>query len=895
MSAVVRSRELHAILQLSEQPREAALLIRGERGCGKSELLGEAEARLAPRGLLVRANRAESVWALSGLSAVCAALNDPRLGSYFEELRHSPPNDLEPFSVAAELVSLLRSLQLPRTVLLIDDVDDLDDASREVVSFLARRLAGTGLSLVMSLSPETFDDEFAGLNVVALNRFRREEAIAFSRSCADIAPAVLEIVCHDAEGRPDALADQLAELEHAQLIGDAALVLPLHGSERVGARLAAAAARLSEEQRVLLDELAMAPVTPVVALTAGRPGMRDDLADLEASDFIAEDGRFAQIADAQLRSYLYWRHDTKSRRERHEKLAARTADADHRLALWHSSFVNPDVVRAADLLRAAASLVESGAAGAAVELAERALIVRREGERFGALLADLAGKLLQHGSVAFATRYVRLAGREHPDTDLTLRLAELRLRLDFAADERIVPEAALTLARRHADEAPASVCAYLTLVAVLHAQRWELDASRHVLTEGQKIGGEGEIRGRRQLATLIGDAVEGRPRRALDHYREATRDGLASIPPSRLTLLGNALSLGERYDEARAAFATLLRAEGELTPHWETVGRLYLIDNEIRSGNDARALQAVEELESRELSPQFFPAHRLVLLVWYFQSIDDPGKAGPLLEHAERPDFVDRYPAMLARLRANLGAFALVHGDSDEALHHLTQLEFVAERFGNPSLLRYEADLIEAFSRRGQTTAAVAAYRALQERAARHPSRWATLALARSKGFVTTGEASVGAFRQALRYCSSDDSRYERARTLLGLAYRLGEVGQQRESHESYLAAAALFTTLGARAWARSARDTASGVHRLAPVSSDENRMLRMLTSDERAVVERVLLGQRNREIAAELFVSVRTVEIRLTRTYRKLGVRSRSHLASLFAPALSGAEQGAG
>jgi DNA-binding NarL/FixJ family response regulator len=49
-------------------------------------------------------------------------------------------------------------------------------------------------------------------------------------------------------------------------------------------------------------------------------------------------------------------------------------------------------------------------------------------------------------------------------------------------------------------------------------------------------------------------------------------------------------------------------------------------------------------------------------------------------------------------------------------------------------------------------------------------------------------------------------------------------------------------------------------------------------------VAELAASGRTNREVAAQLFTTTGTVEVHLTRTYRKLGVRSRTELARLAA-----------
>lgn len=77
---------------------------------------------------------------------------------------------------------------------------------------------------------------------------------------------------------------------------------------------------------------------------------------------------------------------------------------------------------------------------------------------------------------------------------------------------------------------------------------------------------------------------------------------------------------------------------------------------------------------------------------------------------------------------------------------------------------------------------------------------------------------------------------------------------------------------MGAATWRAHA---AAELERVAP-----GRERAELTPQERRVAELVAAGLRNREIAAELIVSVATVEARLTRIYRKLGVRNRTELA---------------
>ena len=127
----------------------------------------------------------------------------------------------------------------------------------------------------------------------------------------------------------------------------------------------------------------------------------------------------------------------------------------------------------------------------------------------------------------------------------------------------------------------------------------------------------------------------------------------------------------------------------------------------------------------------------------------------------------------------------------------------------------------------------------------------------------------------ALRqYDQIDPQPIERGRTLLVLGAVQRRRKQRRAAREALLQAAAIFAATEAALW------TARAAAELARVSGRAPRQGE-LTTTERRVAELVCGGMSNRETAAELFVTVRAVESTLTKVYAKLGVRSRTQLAS--------------
>jgi DNA-binding CsgD family transcriptional regulator len=123
---------------------------------------------------------------------------------------------------------------------------------------------------------------------------------------------------------------------------------------------------------------------------------------------------------------------------------------------------------------------------------------------------------------------------------------------------------------------------------------------------------------------------------------------------------------------------------------------------------------------------------------------------------------------------------------------------------------------------------------------------------------------------------------FELGRTLLVRGAVERRAKRKREARDTLTKALEVFNGLGAALWADKARAELARIGGRAPSSLD-------LTPTEDKVAALVAAGSTNREVADALFVSVHTVEANLKRIYRKLGIRSRTELASKFPPDASG------
>jgi DNA-binding CsgD family transcriptional regulator len=186
-------------------------------------------------------------------------------------------------------------------------------------------------------------------------------------------------------------------------------------------------------------------------------------------------------------------------------------------------------------------------------------------------------------------------------------------------------------------------------------------------------------------------------------------------------------------------------------------------------------------------------------------------------------------------------------------------------------------DLVEAAVRAGRDDVAAAAIAELEGFVASGAvPAWAEGNLARCRGLAADGDEAEALFAEALqRY--GDVDRFDRARTHLLYGELLRRRRQRSEAREHLRTAADAFDRLGATPWEERAhselRATGETARRRDPST------VAQLTPQELQISQLVARGHSNKEVAAQLFLSPRTVEYHLRKVFSKLGITSRAEL----------------
>jgi len=891
--------QLDSLIARARGGESAALLVHGEPGIGKSRLLEHAAVVAADFTVLrARPLEAESELAFAGLSELLrpvlhllGRIPGPQEAALSGALALGPPVPGDRFAVAAATLSLLAAVGEESAVLVVvDDAHWLDKPSREAVLFAGRRLGSEGVLLLLGMRDREWIPA-AGLGTLELRGLSATDAAALvDRTGTPVDAAVRSRIVTETRGNPLAILEAVAILTDAELLGKTPITRPL----AVGASLEQAfAQRLDVLPRDTRDALLIAAASDTgsageIVCALARAGLSPDVLEPAERDGVIIRGERIEFRHPLVRSAAYHLRDPAGRRAAHRALAAAAAGAGERAA-WHlaAASAGPDEQVAVLLESSAASAFARRAYAAAASAFQAAALlspgdddrVRRmmgagrafwfagERERAAALLEsvlDLASEPAARADLQQLRGLAMLLASPVSETHAML----------VAEADRVEPHDAT---RASALRATAALTHYM---AGDHADADEI--ARRALA---KAGPGARPTAAMVLALVTAGGGQVDEALALLEPMLKWLEGIDPLGELWFVLSATAQSLGwiEQWAHARKMFDRIIGAARTAGAPAVLAFPLALFSEfELRRGKIAAAYAAATESVqlAAETGQAALSSFSLVIL----------GRAEAILGHDE--DCRAHVAAGLGFSRriglnvieiyaaAVLGLLELSRGRADRAAVHLDECARLEKQYSTgillPTVTQWAVDLVEAHIRSGAMTDAERSLAMLGDVARRTGLKWANAGAARCRGMLAAEDRYERDFQTALALYGKEMT-FERARTLLALGMRRRRSRRRAEARAALHEALAYFERNGAEPWAGQARAELRATGEMPP--RDNAGGLRSLTPQELQVALTVAQGSTNRETAAALFLSPKTVEFHLGNTYRKLGVRSRAEL----------------
>jgi DNA-binding CsgD family transcriptional regulator len=898
-----RDQELAAIRAFLEWPAPAALLLEGEAGIGKTSLWRAALVEADHQVLIARPTAAEAELSFSALGDLLADVLDETLPALPSPQRAGLEAALllasvdsastDQRTIGAALLSCIKDLASRRPIVVaIDDVQWLDSASRAAITFCARRLRDEPVRLLLT-ARTTREDEQPDELALALGetRLERKRIASLSvgavrrllqkRLAAEFQRPVLHRLYETSGGNPFLALELGRELTRtgAKLRAGDALPVPSSLRQLLDGRVS----RLSATAQAVVLAVSAAgkmEAAGLGAVVADDPS--DGVDEAVAADVLVREDAELRFTHPLLRAAVYERASLRERRRVHRRLADSAVDAEERARHLALGAQPPDVAVAAALDRAAESAFSRGAIASAAALSEQALRFTDEeqSDRLHRRRIAAAGYLAREGSKARARELLDAAsaaappGLQRAEIALGLAwwgLADRRTRIEML--ERAVDDASgdpKVLARVHA-----------LLSALLRFHDLDLASAERHAALALELAEQVDDPSTLALALTAAENFDFHTGKGIDVARieraitleEAGTNPWGDTFVARYVHARELLASGE-LDAARRAFEALAdegrgRADAGLAEFL-----VELADVETLAGNWVRAQELADEAEEARCRQTL--THLAALR-------GDPAAARTLGAGGLRLADKLGYLRIRARISAALGLLELSLGDTAAARSHLDDTRRAVARIrpGEPGIVPFVPDLVEALVATGEVDAAEAAAAELEEQGRRLGRSFALAGAARCRGLIA---AARGEFPDAvdLLWAARDEAArsgqpFELARTLLVLGVVQRRARQRRQARETLTEAERMFDQLGARLWAERVRAELIRIGGRAPSSGD-------LTPSEQRIAELVAEGKTNKEVAAILVVSDRTVESALTQIYRKLDIRSRTELAHKLA-----------
>ena len=918
-----REAELETLLGLVDRTSErgGALVIRGEPGIGKTALLDTLWDRVSACGTARAAGvESEMELAFAGLHQLCAPFLDrldrlagpqrDALGTAFGLRAGDAPDR---FLIGLAVLSLLADVAEERPlVCVVDDAQWLDQASAQVLGFVARRLEAEAVALMFAVREPS--EDFQGLPELVVEGLRGADARELLSSVVrgPLDEGVRERIVAETRGNPLALLELPRGLPPAELAGGFGISAAISDAQSLSRRIEESFLRRLEtfpaDTQLLLVVAAAEPVGDPTLLwgAAGRLGISYEALAPAAGAEVMEVGGRVRFRHPLVRSAIYRTASVGDRQRVHGALAYVTdpkVDPDRRA--WHlvEAAAGPDEEVAAALERSAGRAQARGGFAAAAAFLERAVGVTPDPEARTRRALAAARAKLEAAAPDAASRLLAIAELGPLDELQGARAERLRAQIAFAqTGSADVP--GLTIG----PQAPA-----LLLEAAKRLEPLDVELARETyleaVTAAMCTGSDSAGCGVKVVAEAARQAPRGpQPPRPVDLLLDGlvtrfTEPYATALPSLRQALDALAGREGCGADNPRWLwFACPVAPEPLALDLWDDQTWHELATRAVRICRDAGALAVlpnaltyraslhvlageftaasglIEEAyaiaEAIGSAPLRYPS--LLLAAWRGQEaaglkVIEAGIQDARARGLERP--IGFAQCVTAVLYNGLGRYqeALAAGQRARAY-------FPADDLDDLGPLGWALiELVEAGVRSDSREVASDALRQLAERTRASGTDWALGIEARSRALLSDGETAERLFREAIERLARTRIRVELTRAHLHYGEWLRRENRRVDAREQLRIAYDAFASMGAEGFAERTRRellaTGEKVRKRADETRDE------LTPQEDQIARMARDGLANAEIGAQLFISSRTVEYHLHKVFAKLNIGSRNEL----------------
>jgi DNA-binding CsgD family transcriptional regulator len=796
------------------------------------------------------------------------------------------------FLIGAAVLSLLAHLAEERPLLcLVDDAQWLDRPSAEALLFAARRLEREGVVVLFAVREHSGGFAPAGVPELPLSGLDPDSAGELLDDLGAALPAdQRDRLIAETHGNPLALRE-LPPLIAAQ--GTHLGVIPLTSRVLDAFHHQVRALPQASGRMLLVAAADDTGDVPTLLRAAGRLGLGvADLQPAETSGLVSVTADGLAFRHPLIRAAVYHGAPLAQRVAVHAALAeAHADDADRRA--WHLALAatGADERVAADLERAADRAQARGGHGAAAVTYERAaaLSADRDAATRRIVLACEAG--VHGGRSEWARGRAERAARDVADPIVIARLAAVRASADFAQGELRRAHGLLTdAALRIAGDDPER--AFWMLMQALHAA-WAAPTDEELIAatvdrfDVPGLDPDGPLMGvawlaRWATALVLDRDPAGFP--ALDTVLSRAREAGAAAGPRALLEVASRAFVAARDEECADIATTLVTQARERGAVHALPGGLGIATlAQVMLGRHREAwISGTEAMAIAGDTGQPLWTSYAAGALAYLAAVE--GDEERCREHAERAALGDGTSASamsgVAWAQAGLALLDLGSGRVQGCLDRLQAMAHGPSRH-LAAVVRSVPTEIEAAVRLGGPADTVEPLELLTRWAAILRRPWIDALLARCHALTAPDTDAERHFERALALHATASRPFEHARTALLYGEWLRRAKRKTDARVQLAAALAVFEEIGSPRWAARARAELGASGARTPQSAP-SPAFGGLTPQELQITQLAAQGLSNRDIAAQLILSPRTVAYHLYKAYPKLGISSRGELTTL-------------